>query len=116
VHKAGKARPSTSSRVRPRLARTNSGPHESYILTSISVERVSYMPSCRVCALTDSRIIQIASWVALSESKMVFKRKEAADKAQSQFAPGVRPSIFNRCCLISSGIESLDAAVGGTMK
>jgi hypothetical protein len=47
---------------------------------------------------------------------MVFKRKEAADKAQSQFAPGVRPSIFNRCCLISSGIESLDAAVGGTMK
>ena len=56
----------------------------------------------------------IPSLPSASESqKMVFKRA-SAEKSQSQGTPGVRPSIFNRCSLISSGLESLDAALGGT--
>jgi hypothetical protein len=42
---------------------------------------------------------------------MVFRRASAK---HSQATPGVKPSIFNRCSLISSGLESLDAALGGT--
>ena len=44
---------------------------------------------------------------------MVFRRAPAK-QSNSQATPGVKPSIFNRCSLISSGLESLDAALGDT--
>ena len=50
------------------------------------------------------------NWV---KQLMVFRRAPAK-QSHSQATPGVKPSIFNRCSLISSGLESLDAALGGT--
>ena len=47
---------------------------------------------------------------------MVFRRATGEKTASQCATPGLRPSVFNRCSLISSGLDSLDTALGGNVK